>query len=126
MRHANLPFIILVLAVLLLTSCSKSGNNEVTEKTEEKTPAKEATQAEEAEALETVVACEDTDGSDIYTKGKVILSYSNGQKESFKDSCLEEGSVFPVFLTEYTCNNLNASSKLYKCDRNCSSGACNR
>lgn len=108
------------LFVLLLLSCSQEGATETKEQPTIQKP------VEKEEPVSVVVSCEDTDGEDIYTKGKAVLTYDNDQKESFKDRCIEEGSIFPVFLLEYTCEDLNTTYKIHKCDRNCSRGACNR
>lgn len=116
--------LLIIILLLFITSCSQ----ETAETKEEPLEQAAAGEAEEAEVelIDPVVSCEDADENDIYTYGKVVLHYESGQKESFKDRCIEEGSVFPVFLTEYTCDGLTAASKLYKCEKNCTKGACNR
>ena len=70
-----------------------------------------------------VTKCEVGVVSDIYTKGKVILYYDNGQKESLNDYC-GEGEF--GFVIRYFCEGNEAKTRIAKCPDNltCSKGTC--
>ena len=64
--------------------------------------------------------CIDTDGTNIYSRGTVTLSYSGGGQSTYTDWC--QGNL----LTEYYCQNNYKSEILQNCptDYTCSNGAC--
>ena len=65
--------------------------------------------------IQDVIMCEDTDGTDISTKGTVTYTV-NGAESTFIDEC--SGDI----LKEYTCNGDRLASRLQKC--NCNDGRC--
>ncbi|MBI2579867.1 MAG: hypothetical protein HYW27_03120 [Candidatus Aenigmarchaeota archaeon] len=71
--------------------------------------------AESAAAPQDVITCEDSDGTDISTKGTVTHTI-NGVQSTYTDECT--GSI----LKEFTCNGNRVASRLQKCS--CNDGRC--
>lgn len=119
--------ITLLLLLILFISCSTSDNSGVktpSSKTQTSTSGGMQTgtsQEKAAEPESTVINCTDTDGMGTTERGKVILMYSNGQKESLNDYCGEGEFGFQI---EYYCDGLTAKTKLNKCNATCTKGVC--
>ena len=73
---------ILLISLILIVSCSflQQQNQTETKPTKETTSPKEETPAE----VVVVVSCEQVDNTDYKNRAKATLTYSNGQKESFR------------------------------------------
>ncbi len=122
-------FLIFVSLFLLFSACSKT---EVVKLGEEDIASSEpaANQVQNTEqttnhatgaaAISNAIKCEDTDGYDIATSGKVTVTYSDKTKKEFYDEC-------PVpnenFLTEYTCIGNDVQPRNVICDTFCVAGA---
>jgi hypothetical protein len=63
----------------------------------------------------TVTKCEDTDGNDAATIGRVRLTFADGTTQDFYDECPGEAN----FQSEYFCDGLNVKSKNNVCKDQC-------
>ena len=70
-----------------------------------------------------VTKCETAVISATDTRGKIVLYYDNGQKESLSDYCGEGGFGFRI---QYYCEGTEAKTRNTKCSGNstCSKGTC--
>lgn len=68
----------------------------------------------------TPVKCDDTDGQDTTTSGRVRVDYSDGTFCDFVDECPGNSNI----VTEYYCQGNNAKSKLAICKNICVAGLC--
>ncbi|MBN2421250.1 hypothetical protein JXB27_03145 [Candidatus Woesearchaeota archaeon] len=117
--------VFLIVMSILLVSCSDF-QKEKDSSTEKETAAKEKP-TDSSDWFTADMTCIDEDGDDKNIKGKAVVTYSTGQKESFNDYCPEKDEeAFKVFVVEYTCDGNKPKENLRKCDDNmtCSKGVC--
>ena len=69
----------------------------------------------------TAVKCTDTDGDDVFTSGRVTVTYNDGSKKDFIDECPVNNEVFQ---TEYSCAGNDVKHKTNICDMFCVAGVC--
>ena len=120
MSRLNIVFLVVF---LLFSSCisQPQQNQTVAEQKEQSAPQTAEEKPAQTQGPVVVTKCEDTDGQNIEVKGKAILYYSDGTKESLGDYCLRED---PAFEIEYFCDGLEAKTKINKCDDSCEKGVC--
>lgn len=119
---------VLLLFALFLVSCSvlqtltqqQAAEQQKTTETQKEPPTETETQAPEKISV-VAVKCEDLHVPGSSERGKVVIYYSNEQKESFGDYCAEGGLGFRII---YYCSNLTPKTKVDHCDESCSKGAC--
>ncbi len=71
-----------------------------------------------------LAACYDTDGNDIFERGKTLAKDSGGNIVEYEDVCRELGGVQAV--VEYACDGKEAVAKVTKCleGQTCVEGEC--
>jgi hypothetical protein len=110
---------LLLLSVIILLACVPIQEAPLAEH-----PAKEEVKVSEEGAAPPsepkVVGCTDSDnGDNPNVKGKAVLTYDNGQKESLDDKCLGLN-----FQLEYLCEGNTAKTINNKCPNACEKGVC--
>lgn len=132
-------FVLLIVLSLLLVACSKTtvvkldqpaqpAETKITQETSktEKTEKTETSVQQPEQSIEptsglTPVKCEDNDGEDIYSSGKVIVTYSDKSTKTFIDQCPVQNENFQV---EYVCAGNNVKIINSICDELCVAGVC--
>lgn len=112
-----------VLLLVLLVGCTLSSE----ENSSQTNKAVSSAEKKSSDQLTADMTCTDEDGDDKNTKGKAVMTYSTGQKESFSDYCPEKDEeLFKAFIVEYTCEGNKPKENTRKCDGNmtCSKGVC--
>jgi len=130
-------FFLFIVLILSLAACSKTeiikigADGEVIEEASEEVmeeKAEEVVEEKTEEVMEEVtgsavkkaVSCDDTDGNDVESSGRVTVEYDDGSTEDFYDEC-------PVpnerFITEYVCDGNNVKPINSFCDDFCVTGA---
>lgn len=65
-------------------------------------------------------SCVDSDGENTKVRGKAVVQYSDGAKETLDDKCERESGL----QIEYICEGVNAKTKISRCTNTCVKGAC--
>jgi hypothetical protein len=127
------PTVLTLLVILfLIAACAKTEVVKLDEKpTEQPTATPEPSQpanqtsSEPTTTTTTKVAtnCVDTDGNDIYSSGKVTVTYDDGSKQEFVDECPVKNEAFQ---TEYICVGKDAKPRTSICANGtpCVAGIC--
>jgi len=116
----------LIALLLLLVSCSQITTTEETVEEVEEIE-EEAEENLTEETLEDVIAakepikCEDDDGNDPYTFGRLIVHYDEVNRDGLEDECPGLG-----YLIENYCEGNIPKTQTYKCEGECVSGVCLR
>ncbi len=114
-----LPFVlVLVIACAPITDTSIPAPTPAEEVKKEAAAVPAAAINESVELI--IIKCEDTDGgNNPNVRGKAIVYYSNGQKESLDDKCPGLN-----FQTEYVCEGNTPNTVNNKCTNACEKGVC--
>jgi hypothetical protein len=113
-----------IVLLLLFSGCIVQPQQDVTgaeQKEQPASPPAAETQPTPTQGPVVVTRCEDTDGQNTDVKGKAVLYYSDGTKESLGDYCLKED---PTFVIEYFCDGIAPKTKNVRCDDSCVKGVC--
>ena len=110
-----------VLCILLIACVPQQGQTQTESKPTQTTP--ETTKVVVNNTLVDIsvpTSCVDSDGENINIRGKAVVYYSDGSKETLDDKCDKETG----YEIEYYCDGVNAKTKINRCTGGCVKGAC--